>query len=142
MTGADLSTQFEKISDKAKTANDKIKAANQRTRDQLEADVASARDKASAAAEHFPQDADAAHKKESSHRREIRGAWQAHVANVRANVKTQKAELDANEAARDANEAEAYALEAIDLAQDAIDEAEHATLDAIHARAKAESLIS
>ncbi len=115
---------------------------SQRTRDQLEADVASVRDKASAAADYFPEDADAAHKKESSHRREIRGAWQAHVAKVRANAKTQKAELDANEAARDANVAEAYALEAIHLAQDAIDEAEYATLDAMHARAKAESLIS
>src|SRR5208283_2998238 len=142
MAGADLSTQFEKISDKAKTANDKIKAASQRTRDQLEADVASAPVKASAAADHFSEDADAAHKKESSHRQEIRGAWQAHVAKVRANVKTQKAELDADEAARDANVAEAYALEAIDFAQDAIDEAEYATLDAMHARAKAESLIS
>ena len=44
MADGDLSTQFEKISDKAKAAADQLRAANERTRDQLEADVASARE--------------------------------------------------------------------------------------------------
>src|ERR1700739_4720831 len=43
MAGADLRTQFEKISDSAKTANDKVKAAGKKTTDQLDADLASAR---------------------------------------------------------------------------------------------------
>jgi hypothetical protein len=48
MADTDLGTQFEKISDKAKTATDKLKAANLRSKDQLETDVARARDKAAA----------------------------------------------------------------------------------------------
>jgi uncharacterized protein YjbJ (UPF0337 family) len=46
MTQGDVNTHFEKISDKAKTATDHLKAAGQKTRDQLEGEVKSARDKA------------------------------------------------------------------------------------------------
>ncbi len=48
MADVDLSTQFDKISDKAKTASDKLKAANNKTKEQLESDVTDARDRASA----------------------------------------------------------------------------------------------
>jgi hypothetical protein len=43
MADGELSAQFEKISDKAKAAADQLRAANERTRDQLKSDVASAR---------------------------------------------------------------------------------------------------
>ena len=46
MSDADLKAQFEKISDTARTAADKVEAAGQRTRDQLEADVETAHEKA------------------------------------------------------------------------------------------------
>ena len=39
MSDANVKGQFEKISDTAKTATDKVQAAGERTRDQLEADV-------------------------------------------------------------------------------------------------------
>jgi hypothetical protein len=61
MERTDLGTEFEKISDKAKTATDKLKAANLRNKDQLETDVARARDKAAATADQFKHKADAAH---------------------------------------------------------------------------------
>ena len=51
MADIDLSTQFDKISDKAKIASDKLKAANNKTRERLESDVTDARDRASAAAD-------------------------------------------------------------------------------------------
>jgi len=47
----DLSEKFEKISDRAKAATDELKAAGDTTRDQLETEVAGARDKATAAAD-------------------------------------------------------------------------------------------
>jgi hypothetical protein len=62
----DLSAEFEKISDKAKAASDELKSAGHRTRDQLEADVASARQKATAAADQVQDKADAARHKASS----------------------------------------------------------------------------
>ncbi|HEY2502299.1 MAG TPA: hypothetical protein VGI68_13005 [Mycobacterium sp.] len=46
MANIDLSAQFDKISDRAKADTEKVKAAGQRTRDQLEDDVASARERA------------------------------------------------------------------------------------------------
>jgi hypothetical protein len=60
MADTDLSAQFEKISDNAKIATDKLKAASQKTHDQLETDAAHARDTASAAADQFKDTADAA----------------------------------------------------------------------------------
>ena len=58
MADGDLSTQFEKVSDKAKAAADALKAANERTRDQLKSDVASARDRADAATDRLKDKAD------------------------------------------------------------------------------------
>jgi hypothetical protein len=53
MQHTDLSEKFEKISDRAKAATDELKAAGDTTRDQLETEVAGARDKATAAADRF-----------------------------------------------------------------------------------------
>ena len=39
MTDIDLGAQFDKISDKAKSASDKLKAANQGAKDRLETDA-------------------------------------------------------------------------------------------------------
>ena len=51
MADGDLRANFDKISDKAKAATDELKAAGHRTREQLETDVAGARDRATAAAD-------------------------------------------------------------------------------------------
>ena len=49
MSNADLKAQFGKISDTARTATGKVEAAGERTREQLEVDVAAARDRVAAA---------------------------------------------------------------------------------------------
>ena len=139
MADTDLSARFEKISDSAKTATDKVKAAGQRSKEQLETDVASARDKATAAADQFKDKAAAAR---SSQWDEVRGTWQTHVAKVRPDVKVKKVKFHAKEAAEDADRAEAYALDAIEFAQTTIEEAEYAALDAVYARAQAVALSS
>ncbi len=58
MADGDLSTQFDKNSDKAKAAVDTLRAANERTRDQPESDVANARESAAAAADRMKDKAD------------------------------------------------------------------------------------
>jgi hypothetical protein len=110
MADTDLSTKFEKISDKAKTALDQLRAASQRTRDQLAAEAASARDQATAAANQFKHKGDFACDRASSQWREIRGKWQIHVAKARASVHRDRGRFNAREAARSADMAHAYAL--------------------------------
>jgi hypothetical protein len=140
MSDADLKAQFEKIADTARTATDKVEAAGQRTRDQLEADVATAHERATAAADRMKDKADAAGDDASSDWQEIREKWHAHVAKVQARAHKKKDQIDAHNAAMDADMTEAYAYDAIDFALDAIEEAEYSVLDALYARANAESL--
>ena len=123
MANTDLSTQFEKISDRAKTATNNLRAASQRSRNQLAVDAASAHDKATAAANQLKDNADGARNKVSSQWQEIRDKWQAHVAKVQTRVDEKADQLDARVAAADADLAESYALDAIDFAQAAVDEA-------------------
>jgi len=140
MSNADLKAQFGKISDTARTATGKVEAAGERTREQLEVDVAAARDRVAAAADRMNAKADAARDNASSEWQEIRDKWHAHVATVRACAHKKKDQIDAYNAAVDADMAEAYAYDAIEFALDAIDEAEYAALDAIYARAEAVAL--
>ena len=139
MSDADLKARFEKISDTARTAADKVEAAGERTRDQLEADVAAARTRANAAADRIKDKANAAGDNASSEWQEIRDTWDAHVATVRTRAQEKKNQIDAHNAAADADMVEAYAYDAIDFALDAIEEAEYAVIEAIYARAEAEA---
>jgi hypothetical protein len=99
MADIDRSAQFDRISDEAKTASDKLKAANQSTRDRLESDLDCARDRAAAAADRINDKADAAGDKASSEWHEIR-------AKVKANAKKGQDHLDARLAETDAEMAE------------------------------------
>jgi hypothetical protein len=140
MAETDFCAQFEKLADKAKTAAAELSAAAEKTRDQLERDVTTARERAAASAEQFKDRGGAAGAKASSQWDEIRGRWQAHVAKVRDEARRKGAELDAKDADVEANIALSYALDAIDFATSAIEEAEYATLDAMDARARAVAL--
>ena len=140
MSDADLKAQFEKISDTARTATDKVKAAGERTREQLEADVDSAHERATAAADRMKDKADGARDNASSEWQEMREKWHAHVAKARVRAHKKKDQIDAHNAAMDADMTEAYAYDAMDFALNAIEEAEYAVLDAIYTRANAEAL--
>jgi hypothetical protein len=63
-----------RISDKAKTATDTLKAETQSSRDQLKTEAANARDHANAAADRFKGKADAARDNASSQWQEMLGA--------------------------------------------------------------------
>ena len=117
----DLSAEFEKISDRAKDATDHLRAASQRTKDQLAVDAARARNKATAAANQLKGEAVGARNTASSHWQEMRGKWKAHVAEVHARVGEKADKLDARASGVDADIAESYARDAIDFAQAAVD---------------------
>jgi len=140
VANTDLSTEFEKISERAKAATSNLRAASQRTRDQLAADAASARNRATVAADQLKDNVSGAHDKVSSQWQEIRGKWQAHVAKARSSLQEKKEQFDAEAAEADASFALSYAVDAIDFAQAAVDEAESAALDAMYARASADAL--
>jgi hypothetical protein len=113
MAGIDLNAQFDRISDQAKTASDKLKAANQSARDRLETDANSARDRAAAAADRLNDKAVAAKEKASSQWQEMHENWHAHVAKVRANARKRQDHIDAHLSAADADMAEDYAVDAM-----------------------------
>jgi hypothetical protein len=140
MKNTDLSKEFEKISDHANAATQHLRTASQHTKDQLAADAAVARQKATAAANRLQDNADGARNKVSSHWQEMRSKWQTHVAAAETRFDKKADQLDAGSFAIEADMDESYALDAIDFAQNAVQEAEYAVLDAMSARADAEAL--
>ena len=137
-----LSEKFDALSDKAKESANKLKAAGGREKDQLKADAAAARERATATADRFEEKVVDASVRASSQWDEVRGKWKAHVAKVQSSIEAKMDEQDAKAAALDADLAEGYALDAISFAQGAIEEAEAASLDAHYARANAVALSS
>ena len=135
-----LSEKFDALSDKAKESANKLKATGGREKDQLKADAAAARERATATADQFEEKVVEASERASSQWDEVRGKWKAHVAKVRSSIEAKMDEQDAKAAALDADLAEDYALDAISFAQGAIEEAEAASLDAVYARANAVAL--
>lgn len=131
-----LSEKFDALSDKAKESANKLRASAGREQDQLKADAAAARERATATADQFEEKVVDASSRASSQWDEVRGKWKAHVAKVRANIDAKKGELEAKAAARDADDAEGCALDAISFAQGAIEKAEVAPLDAFYAEGK------
>ncbi|HTQ22969.1 hypothetical protein [Mycobacterium sp.] len=84
MSANDPSAQLDKISEKARRASEKLKAAGNRTKDRLQADVVSARGRASAAADRLNDKAVDARSKAASQWREIRAKWDTSVAKGKA----------------------------------------------------------
>ena len=72
MAGIDLNAQFELIPARAYDASKKLKAASQRSTDQLRSDAQGARDRATAAADRFQEKAPAAGDKASSRLHDIK----------------------------------------------------------------------
>jgi hypothetical protein len=136
MAGIDLSARFEQIPERAKDASDQVRAAGQRSQDELRTAASSARNRATAADK--LQDAGAAGAAAvSPHWQDIREKWQAHVAAVQADLDQAGDEIEASYAIADADLAESYAEDAISFATAAIDEAQSAVLNAMYSRTAA-----
>jgi hypothetical protein len=140
MASNDLEARFDQLSDTARAAADELKAAGQTTKDQLEAEVASARNTAALAAQRLKDAATDATNLASSQWDDIRSRWQTHVNQMRADVDAKIEKFDTHLVTKRAGQAQSYALDAIDFAQAAIEEAQYAVLNALSARAKADEL--
>jgi len=137
MAGADLSAQFERIPRQAKVASEEVRAASQRNRDELRPAAASARNRATAAADGLKENGAPAAGKVSPYWKEVRAKWQAHVAAVQSDLDQAGDDIEASSAIVDADVAESYAMDAISFAAATIEEAQSAAINAMYFRTRA-----
>jgi hypothetical protein len=135
-----VSDELMKLAERAKEAEDRTAAAQEKVKADVEQDVETSRAVAQQQAEQLRQTADAGRGKISDWWNDAQRDWNEHVAKVQASIETRKAERDLARAEGQADNAEADALFAIDYAYAAIGEAEYAALDATLARMEADEM--
>jgi hypothetical protein len=135
-----LSDQLSDLAAKAKQVEDRVAAAKQKTKAELEADVNNARESAQAQADALHNKAEANKGKISAWWDKVERSWHEHVAAVRKGAEDRKAAHDAKAAQRAAEQADEDASYAIDYAYAAIEEAQYAVLDADLAHRHADEL--
>jgi hypothetical protein len=135
-----LSDQLSDLAAKAKQVEDRVAAAKQNTKAELETDVNNARESAQAQADALHNKAEANKGKISAWWDQMQRSWHEHVAAVRKGAEERKAGHDAKAAQRAAEQADMDASYAIDYAYAAIEEAQYAVLDADLAHRHAEEL--
>ena len=131
---------METLADRAKEGAARVQASTNNTKEKLESQVSEAR----AAADKTRRELDAksavARDEGSQRWTEIRQKWDDHIAEIQSKVDTQKQGFNADRAEDRAAWAEDDAAAAIDFAYLAIEDAEWAVLDAVQARAEANEL--
>jgi hypothetical protein len=110
------SEQLSKLCERAKQAQEKVAAANQQARADLEKSVTDSRTAAEAKASELQSEAQASDDKVSSWWGEQQDHWKTHVAKVLRDVGEKKAQFDADKVEMRAEDAESYAAYAIDFA--------------------------
>jgi hypothetical protein len=135
-----LSDQLNDLAVKAKQVQDRVAAAKQKTKADLEGDVENARASAQAQADALHTKAEANKGKISAWWDKMERSWHEHVAAVRKGAQDRKAGHDAKAAQRAAEQADQDASYAIDYAYAAIEEAQYAVLDADLAHRHADEL--
>jgi hypothetical protein len=135
-----LSDQLTKLAARAKEAEDRAAAAQDKAKADLEADVEVAR--GSAEAQHLALRESAAESKGkiSEWWNDLEERWNKVVADIREKIDSRKGEIDLDKAEKNAENAEDDASFAIDYAYAAIEEAEYEVLDAALARKEADEL--
>jgi hypothetical protein len=135
-----LSDQLSDLVAKTKQVEDRVAAARQKTKLELQADVDNARESSQAQADALHAQAQASKGKISAWWDKLAGSWHEHVAAVRQGVEERKAAHDAKAAQRAAEKADGDASYAIDYAYAAIEEAQYAVLDSLLAHQHADEL--
>lgn len=135
-----LSDQLNDLAAKVKQVEDRVAAAKQKTKAELEADVESAQESAQAQADALHTKADARKGKISAWWDKAERSWHEHVAAVRKGAEERKSAHDAKAAQRAAESADEDAAYAIDYANAAVEEAQYAVLDADLAHRHADEL--
>jgi hypothetical protein len=133
-----VSDDLNKLSQRAKTAENHAAAARNQARGELERTVADVRASAEAGAKNLEAQSKVAGQEVAEGWADVQRSWNARMAKARKDVDRRKAEFNASNAESRADWADADAELAIDYAYSAIEEAEYAVLDAILARRDAE----
>lgn len=131
---------METLADRAKEGAARVQASTNNTKEKLESQVSEARAAADKTRRELDAKSAAARDEESQRWTEIRQKWDDHIAEIQSKVDTQKQGFNADRAEDRAAWAEDDAASAIDFAYLAIEDAEWAVLDAVHARAEANEL--
>ena len=135
-----LSDQLTKLAARAKEAEDRAAAAQNKARADLEADVKTARESAKAQADQLSKTVEDQKGKLSAWWARLQRSWDEHIAEVRRNIDERRASHNLEAAQREADGADEDAAFAVDYAYAAIEEAEYAVLDARLARMNADEL--
>ncbi len=135
-----LSEQLSKLSVRTKELETRAAAASKEAHEDLQKDVAAARDASRANAEALRKAVDEDVADVSAWWTDVSRSWDQHVASMRKHVKEKKAEFDVDQAKRTADDAYAYAAYLIDYCFAAVEEAEYAVLDATLAQMDYEEL--
>jgi hypothetical protein len=135
-----LADQLYDLATKTKQVQDRVAAAKQKIKADLEGDVGNARASAQAQADALHTKAQANKGKISAWWDHMQRSWHEHVAAVRKGAEERKAADDAKAAQRAAEQTDEDASYAIDYAYAAIEEAQYAVLDAELAHRHAEEL--
>jgi hypothetical protein len=135
-----LSDQLTALAARAKTLEDRAAAAKMKSKDDLQADVKSARHSADQQADSLRKSAENRDDKLSAWWDNVQKSWNENIASMRQAVDDQRAEHDVKKAQRKAESADEDAEFAIEYAFAAIEEAEYAVLDADLAHVEADEL--
>ena len=135
-----LSDELSKLAARAKEAEERVAAATNQARAQLEQDVKGAREAAQAQSARLQEAAETDKEKISDWWAGMQKSWSDHVTGIRRNVDAKRGDLETKAAARDADIAEQDAIFAARFALGAVEEAEYAALYATLARMDANSL--
>jgi len=119
-----MSNDLERLSVRAKQAEDRAATAKAQARDQLQQAVAEARDSTQQTADELRAESAAAADRADKWADNIQRSWDEHLARARERIDARKAQHAADRTEADAEDAESYADYSIDLAYSAIAEAE------------------
>src|SRR3954469_7167028 len=101
-----LSDQLATLAARAKQAEDRAAAAQQKARTDLQSDVSTARASADAHGEKLRETAESGKEKVSGRWNELQQSWNAHIAAVREDIDAREAQHDRAQAEREAELAE------------------------------------
>ena len=135
-----LSDKLTELSARAQAAEEHGAAAQTKAKEDLQADVETARASAQDRAKKLRESAEANKNKLSVWWYDLQRTWNEHVAKIRDDFDSKRAEHDADRAERRAEHRADDAMFAVDFAYTAIEEAEYAVLDAELARMEADEL--
>ena len=135
-----LSDQLTELTARAKETEDRAGSVQGKAKDDVQAEVETARASAQERAKKLRESAEANKNKLSVWWYDLQRTWNEHIAKIRDDIESKRAEHDVDRAERRAERSADDAVFAVEFAYAAIEEAEYAVLDAELARMEADEL--